>query len=322
MPGREAEAAEAERGAGRAGRCRPTRRASSIAASSVERAASPPDCICACPRRSSSSPRRGLVGLGQQVEGGAGRRRRGRRRARRPARASASCPARWACSSALAGSPTGGRLDEVVGQLGLAARRVALERLADGGVQAGAAGGGQVAVERLADEAVGEAERAGRPRRLLEQLHGERLVEALEEVGAVDARRPLERRELEVAALDGGHLERLADLGAQRQQAPADGVAHAVGQRQRARPAAGRCGPGPRAGARPRRSRTGCPRSACAAMCTSSSDGSAPLRWMTSARRSSSSRPPRSTRSAEARELAEDGLDLGPARAARPRGGW
>ena len=37
--------------------------------------------------------------------------------------------------------------------------------------------------------------------------------------------------ELEVAALDGGHLERLEDLGAQRQQAPADGVADAVGQR-------------------------------------------------------------------------------------------
>ena len=45
--------------------------------------------------------------------------------------------------------------------------------------------------------------------------------------------RALDRGELEVAALDGGHLERLADLGAQRQQAPADGVAHAVGQRQR-----------------------------------------------------------------------------------------
>ena len=41
----------------------------------------------------------------------------------------------------------------------------------------------------------------------------------------------LERGELEVAALDGGHLERVADLGAQRQQAPADGVADAVGQR-------------------------------------------------------------------------------------------
>ena len=37
--------------------------------------------------------------------------------------------------------------------------------------------------------------------------------------------------ELEVAALDGGHLQRLADLGAQRQQAPANRVAHAVGQR-------------------------------------------------------------------------------------------
>ena len=101
----------------------------------------------------------------------------------------------------------------------------------DGGVQPGAPRGGEVAVERLADEAVGEAERAGRPRRLLEQLHGERLVEALEEVGAADARGPLDGRELEVAALDGGHLERVADLGAQRQQALADGVADPVGQR-------------------------------------------------------------------------------------------
>ena len=78
---------------------------------------------------------------------------------------------------------------------------------------------------------MGEAERAGRPRRLLQQLHGERVVEALEEVGAADARRALERRQLEVRALDGGHLERLEHLGAQRQQAPADGVADAVGQR-------------------------------------------------------------------------------------------
>ena len=79
---------------------------------------------------------------------------------------------------------------------------------------------------------MGEAERPGRPRRLLQQLHGERLVEALEEVGAADPGGTLERGELEVAPLDGGHFECLADLGAQRQQAPADGVAHAVGQRQ------------------------------------------------------------------------------------------
>ena len=44
--------------------------------------------------------------------------------------------------------------------------------------------------------------------------------------------RPLDGGELEVAALDGGHLEGLADLGAQRQQALADRVADAVGQRQ------------------------------------------------------------------------------------------
>ena len=65
----------------------------------------------------------------------------------------------------------------------------------------------------------------------LEQLHGERVVEALEEVGAADPGRPLDGGELEVAALDGGHLEGLTDLGAQRQQALADRVADAVGQR-------------------------------------------------------------------------------------------
>jgi hypothetical protein len=122
------------------------------------------------------------------------------------------------------------RLDEVVRQLGLGRRR-ALERLAHGGVQPSAAGCAQVAVDRLADEAVGEAKRPGRPRRLLQQLHRERLVEARQEIGAGDARRALERGELEVAPLDRGHLECLEDLAPQRQQAPADGVAHAVGQR-------------------------------------------------------------------------------------------
>ena len=157
----------------------------------MERAASPPDCICACPRRSSSSPRRGLVGLGQQVEGAQGRveevggalvGQRGQR----------LVPGALGMLERLGRIADRRRLDEVVGQLGLA-RGGALERLAHGGVQPGAAGGGEVAVERLADEAVGEAERAGRPRRLLEQLHGERLVEALEEVGAVDARPPARR---------------------------------------------------------------------------------------------------------------------------------
>ena len=171
----------------------------------------------------------GLVGLGQQVEraqGGVeevGGALVGQRRQRLVAGA-------LGMLERLGRVADRRRLDEVVGQLGLGRGR-ALEGLAHCGVQPGAARSGEVAVERLADEAVREAERAGRPRRLLEQLHGERLVEALEKVGAVDARGPLDGGELEVAALDGGHLERVADLGAQRQQALADRVADPVGQR-------------------------------------------------------------------------------------------
>ncbi len=171
----------------------------------------------------------GLVGLGQQVEG-AQRRVEEVGGALVGQRGQSLVPGAVGVLQRLGGIADGSRLDEVVGQLGLA-RRGALQRLAHRGVQPGAAGGGEVAVERLADEAVGEAEGAGRPRRLLEQLHGERLVEALEEVGAADPGRPLDGGELEVAALDGGHLEGLTDLGAQRQQALADRVADAVGQR-------------------------------------------------------------------------------------------
>ena len=171
-----------------------------------------------------------LVGLGEQVEGGEGGieevggalvGQRGER----------LVPCAMRMLERLGRIADRGRLDEVVRQLGLAGGGP-FERLAHGGVQAGAAGGGQVAVERLADEAVDEAERAGRPRGLLQQLHRERLVEALQEIGTADPRRALERRELELAALDRGHLERFEDLRAQRQKAPADGVAHAVGQRQ------------------------------------------------------------------------------------------
>ena len=129
-----------------------------------------------------------------------------------------------------------GRLDEVVGELeqpgpaGAGAR--ALERLTDGPVQPGATDRAEVAVERVADEAVGEAERPRLARRLGQQVQRERLVEALEHLGPRDAGGALERRDPEAAARDGGDLEGLARLGAQRLQAAADRVAHAVGQRQ------------------------------------------------------------------------------------------
>ena len=235
-----------------------------------------------------------VVGLGQQVEGGEGGveevggalvGQRGQR----------LVPGAMRMLERLGRIADRGCLDEVVRQLGLAGGGP-FERLAHGGVQAGAAGGGQVAVERLADEAVDEAERAGRTRRLLQQLHGERLVEALQEVGTADPGRALERGELELAALDRGHLERIEDLRTQRQQAPADGVAHAVGQRQalaqRLVDAA--------LGHQQAHDLVGVERVALGQRvqeCTSSSEGSAPLRWMTSVRRSSSSSPPRSTRS-------------------------
>ena len=77
-------------------------------------------------------------------------------------------------------------LDEVVGQLGLAGRS-ALERVAHRAVQPRPAGRGQVAVERLADQPVREAERARGPGRLLDELHGQRVVEALEQLGPCDA---------------------------------------------------------------------------------------------------------------------------------------
>ena len=95
---------------------------------------------------------------------------------------------------------------------------------------------------------MGEAERPRLARRLGEEVQLERLVEALEHLGPGDPGRALERRDAEAAAGDGGDLERLARLGAQRLQAAADRVADAVGQRQavtgagraRARRAAGR----------------------------------------------------------------------------------
>ena len=119
---------------------------------------------------------------------------------------------------------------EQPGGAGAGAR--ALERLADRAVQARAADRAEVVVERVADEAVGEAERPRLARRLGEQVQRERLVEALEHLGPRDAGRALERRDAEAAAGDGGDLERLARLGAQRLQAAADRVADAVGQRQ------------------------------------------------------------------------------------------
>src|SRR4051812_17984210 len=128
------------------------------------------------------------------------------------------------------------RLDEVVGELEQpgAARSGpgALERLADRAVQPRAADGAQIVVERLADQSVGEAEGAGLARRLVEQVQGERLVEALEQLGPPDAGGALERGDAEPAAGDGGDLERLARRRAQRLEAAADRVAHAVGQRQ------------------------------------------------------------------------------------------
>ena len=229
MPGREAEAPQAERGAGqqlgvadapreldRGQQRRPGRVAARL--------------HLRLPAQEQQLAAQWLVGLGQQVEGGQGGveevggalvGQRGQR----------LVPGAMRVLERLGRIAHRGGLDEVVRQLGLAGGGP-LERLADGGVQAGTAGGRQVAVERLADEAVDEAERSGRSGRLLQQLHGQRLVEALQEVGAPDPGRALERGELELAPLDRGHLERLEDLRAQRQQTPADGVAHAVGQRQ------------------------------------------------------------------------------------------
>src|SRR6478736_6599279 len=85
---------------------------------------------------------------------------------------------------------------------------------------------------RIADEPVGEAERPGLARRLGEEVQFERLVEPLEHLGPGDPGRALERRDTEAAAGDGGDLERLARLAAQRLQAAADRVADAVRQRQ------------------------------------------------------------------------------------------
>ena len=124
-----------------------------------------------------------------------------------------------------------GALDEVVGQLA-GGRVLALERVADGHVQRRAPGAGQIPVDRLADQAVHEAHAGDRPGGVLDELADDRGVQALERLGAGEARRPVERGHGEDPPLDGADLQQLAGLGRQRQQAPADRVAHAVGQRR------------------------------------------------------------------------------------------
>ena len=115
------------------------------------------------------------------------------------------------------------RLGEVMGELGQVRVQVraaqARDRLADAAVQPRAAQLREPVVERRAHERVGErvaADRAG----LAQHARLDALLERADQRVVVQRRDRLEHVVVELAADDGGDLERLARLGAQPPQAP------------------------------------------------------------------------------------------------------
>ncbi len=171
-----------------------------------------------------------LVGLGEQRQRAQGR--------VEELRGALVGEARERLVAGLLGVPEGagrvgrrGTLDEVVGELARGGG-VMLQRLADGDVQMCAPGHRQVAVDRLADQPVHEAQAPGRARRVLDELTHQRGVEVLQRPCARRPRHAVERRQGELAALDRRDLQQRAGGRRQGQQPPADRVAHAVGQRR------------------------------------------------------------------------------------------
>ena len=107
-----------------------------------------------------------------------------------------------------------------------------LERLADRAVAAHARGDRHAGQQRVADQAVAEAVIAEPARDRLDEPERGGGVQRVEHAVAVQRRRGLERRQVERAPDDRGELERGELLLVERLEAPADRLAHAVGQRQ------------------------------------------------------------------------------------------
>ncbi len=120
-----------------------------------------------------------------------------------------------------------------LGQMGIDRAAVdLLERLADGAVAVHARRGRHPVQQRLADQPVAEAVLAEGRRGCHDDAERRRLVERGEHAVAVLRRGALERREVKCAPDDRGQLEHLDRAGGERLQAPADRLAHALGQRQ------------------------------------------------------------------------------------------
>ena len=124
-------------------------------------------------------------------------------------------------------------LEEVVGELGhvrLGVRGVkSLEHLADLTVEARAAGGCQLFVERLADQRVGERVAAYRARHLRHHAGRHRLLEGFEEAIRREVGETLESVEPELAANHRRGGENAIALRRQVVEAAADHLAHALG---------------------------------------------------------------------------------------------
>jgi len=128
-------------------------------------------------------------------------------------------------------------LQEVVGDLGEPRLEVVavdlFERLREDPVKLRATRRAEALEQRLAHERVGERQ----PARIVgerDQPARQSRLQALEHCGGRKAEAARERREAELAADDGGDVQRARRRRVQWREAPADRVAHAIGQRQRA----------------------------------------------------------------------------------------
>ena len=173
----------------------------------------------------------------RRARGPRARRATGRRPRRRPAAASACSAARSeydtarSTSSGPAAAKWRARLDEERVEVVAVAR---LDRLADAAVEARAAGGGQVLLERLAQQRVGERVAPGHARGLDQDARAHGGVEGVEQLvlGHVDD--ALEHRQLELAADQRRDLKHALRALGQPRDAALDHVAQAVGHREAA----------------------------------------------------------------------------------------
>ena len=115
-----------------------------------------------------------------------------------------------------------------IGQRFLAGRREPLDRLGDLAVQARAAGGGRLRVQRLADERVREGIAARDAGRLLHEASGERLVQDVEQAIFRKIGQRLKDRKVEFAAHDRREAEDAVARLTQARKPAADDLADAL----------------------------------------------------------------------------------------------